>query len=182
VLTGPKKTIQRARKQRQEMSLPEVLLWEVLRGSPEGIRFRRLHPSGQLVSDFFCHTAGLVIEVDGESHNRGDQPEFDERRDVWLQSNGLTVLRIPAREVLNNFDGVFRCILAKAHELKSARDATPRPIPPLKGEVARSDGGVSLVPNETRNPAPPPETATPLRPRKPATSPLRRGSSLEHRP
>jgi very-short-patch-repair endonuclease len=66
VLTGPKPTIQRARKQRQEMSLPEVLLWRVLRGSPEGIRFRRLHPSGRLVSDFYCHKARLVIELDGE--------------------------------------------------------------------------------------------------------------------
>jgi hypothetical protein len=76
MLTGPKKTIQRARKQRQEMSLPEVLLWQVLRGSPEGIRFRRLQPSGQLVSDFFCHKAGLVVELDGETHSQGDQPAF----------------------------------------------------------------------------------------------------------
>jgi very-short-patch-repair endonuclease len=175
VLTGPKKTIQRARKQRQEMSLPEVLLWQVLRGSPEGIRFRRLQPSGQLVSDFFCHKAGLVVELDGETHNRGDQPAFDAKRDAWLLSNGLVVERIAAKDVLRDLDSVYRFILAKAHELKARRDDSPRPIPPLEGEVARSDGGVFPSPNMSRLSASPPETVTPLRQASPATSPLRGG-------
>jgi very-short-patch-repair endonuclease len=181
VLTGPKKTIQRARKQRQEMSLPEILLWKVLRGSPEGIRFRRLQPSGQLVSDFFCHKAGLVIELDGESHSRGDQPEFDVKRDAWLQSNGLTVVRITAKDVLKDLDSVYRFILAKAQDLKTARDAALRPIPPLQGEVAvrRTDGGVSQSPNETRDSASRPETVTPLRQATPATSPAGGGFALE---
>jgi very-short-patch-repair endonuclease len=182
MLTGPEKTIQRARKQRQEMSLPEVLLWQVLRGSPEGIRFRRLQPSGQLVSDFFCHKAGLVIELDGESHNRGDQPEFDVQRDEWLQSHGLVVERIAAKDILRDLDSVYCFILAKAHELKAARDAAPRLIPPLEGEVARSDGGVSLPPIEARTLASLPDAVTPLRPLSGATSPLRGGSTLEHRP
>jgi very-short-patch-repair endonuclease len=182
VLTGPRKVIQRARKQRQEMSLPEVLLWQVFRGSPEGIRFRRLQPSGQLVSDFFCHKAGLVIELDGESHSRGDQPAFDANRDLWLQSNGLVVERIAAKDVLKDLDSVYRFILAKAHELKAERDAAPRPVPPLEGEVARSDGGVSQRQDLSRNSASFPETGTPLRQASPATSPQRGGSSLEHRP
>jgi very-short-patch-repair endonuclease len=182
MLTGPKKTIQRARRQRQEMSLPEVLLWQVLRGSPEGIRFRRLQPSGQLVSDFFCHKAGLVIEIDGESHNHGDQPEFDTKRDAWFQSNGLTVLRIPAHEVLRNLDGVHRFILAKAKELKAARENAPRLMPPLEGEVARSDGGVPSVQKMSRNLASDLGAMIPLRPLSGATSPRRGGFTLEHRP
>jgi very-short-patch-repair endonuclease len=181
VLTGPKETIQRARKQRQEMSLPEVLLWQALRGSPQGLRFRRLQPSGQLVSDFFCHKAGLVIEIDGESHNRGDQPDFDAKRDAWLQSNGLTVLRIGAREVLKDIDAVYRHILAKAHDLKALRDTAPRLIPPLQGEVAvrSTDGGVSLSPNVSRALVSLPETVTPHRPLSGATSPSRGGFALE---
>jgi very-short-patch-repair endonuclease len=173
VLTGPKETIQRARKQRQQMSLPEVLLWRALRGSPEGIRFRRLQPSGQLVSDFFCHKAGLVIEIDGESHNRGDQPAFDAKRDVWLRSNGLTVLRISAREVLKDIDTVYRSILAKARELKALRDQALRLIPPLPGEVAvrSTDGGVSLPPDVSRALLSFPETVIPHRPLSGATSP-----------
>jgi very-short-patch-repair endonuclease len=179
VLTGPKKVIERARKQRQEMSLPEILLWQVLRGSPEGIRFRRLQPSGQLVSDFFCHKAGLVIELDGETHSRGDQPAFDAKRDAWLQSNGLVVERIAAKDVLKDLDAVFRFILARAHALKVERDAAPRPIPPLEGEVARSDGGVSLPPIEARNLASHPDIVIPLRPLSGATSPSRGGFALE---
>ncbi len=175
MLTGPKKTIQRARKQRQEMSRPEGLLWQVLRGSPEGIRFRRLQPSGQLVSDFFCHKAGLVIEIDGISHEMGDQPEFDAKRDAWLQSNGLAVLRVPAKDVLKNMDSVYRLILSKSHEMIAVRKNAPRPIPPLQGEVARSDGGVSSLQNVSRNSASLPGTVTPLRPLSGATSPLRGG-------
>jgi very-short-patch-repair endonuclease len=183
VLTGPNKTIQRARKQRQEMSLPEVLLWQVLRGSPEGIRFRRLQPSGQFVSDFFCHKAGLVIEIDGESHNRSDQPEFDAKRDAWLQSNGLVVERIAANDVLRDLDSVFRFILARAHELKAEREAAPRLIPPLEGEVAArsNDGGVSLRQGMSHSLVPLPDAVIPLRQASPATSPLRGGSTLEHR-
>jgi very-short-patch-repair endonuclease len=195
VLTGPQKTVQRARKQRQHMSLPEVLLWQVLRGSPEGIRFRRLQPSGQLVSDFFCHKAGLVIEIDGESHNRGDQPEFDATRDAWLRANGLVVQRIAAKDVLGDLDAVYRLILAKAHELKAVRESAPRPIPPFDGQarmdcweqsstarVARSDGGVPLPANRSQFSASLSENVTPLRQASPATSPLRGGSTLEHRP
>ena len=182
MLTGPTETIQRARKQRQEMSLPEVLLWQALRGSPEGIRFRRLQPSGQLVSDFFCHKAGLVIELDGESHNRGDQPEFDAKRDAWLRSNGLVVERIAAKDILKDLDSVYRFILAKAHELKAVRDASPRPIPPLQGEVARSGGGVSRLQNLSRTSAPLPDAVIPHRPPAGATSPRRGGTHMEHRP
>jgi very-short-patch-repair endonuclease len=183
MLTGPKKTILRARKQRQEMSLPEILLWQVLRGSPEGIRFRRLQPSGQLVSDFFCHTAGLVIELDGDTHSRGDQPEFDAKRDAWLQSNGLVVERIAAKDVLRDLDAVYRFILARAQDLKAGRDAAPRLIPPLQGEVApelvEGDGGVSLPPIEARTLASLPDIVIPLRPLSGATSPSRGGFALE---
>ncbi len=48
------------------MSLPEVLLWQVLRTRPSDLKFRRQHPSGAYVADFYCHEARLVIEVDGE--------------------------------------------------------------------------------------------------------------------
>jgi Protein of unknown function (DUF559) len=124
-----------------------------------------------------------VIEIDGESHNRGDQPAFDAKRDAWLQSNGLVVERIAAKDVLKDLDSVFRFILVRAHELKAEREAAPRPIPPLEGEVAArsTDGGVSLRQNMSRIAAFRPEAVTPLRPPAGATSPQRGGSPLEHR-
>ena len=99
-----------ARKQRRKMSFPEVLVWQQLRKEPDGVQFRRQHPAGPYVLDFFCATANLAIEIDGESHNCGDRPARDLARDKWLDEQGVRVLRIPAVEVLKNLDGVLLAI------------------------------------------------------------------------
>ena len=64
-----------ARKLRRKMTLPEVILWHWLRQRPEGLKFRRQHPTGPYVLDFFCSDARLAIEVDGEAHSRGNRPD-----------------------------------------------------------------------------------------------------------
>jgi very-short-patch-repair endonuclease len=102
----------RARNQRRKMSLPEVLLWQQLRKKPDGVQFRRQHPAGPYVLDFFCATANLAVEVDGESHNYGDRPARDLARDQWLSDQGVRTLRVPATEVLKNLDGVLQAISA----------------------------------------------------------------------
>ena len=66
---------------------------------------------GRYVLDFYCPAARLVIEIDGEGHGHGDQPERDERRDAWLEAEGLRVLRIPAAEVMADVDAVADGIL-----------------------------------------------------------------------
>jgi len=103
-----------ARKLRRTMTLPEVLLWRELRKKPNGRQYRRQHPAGPYVLDFFCAPANLAIEVDGESHNRGNQPARDERRDKWLEAKGIRVMRIPANDVLMNLDGVLHLIAVAA--------------------------------------------------------------------
>lgn len=80
----------RARALRREMTLPEGMLWQMLRQRPDGLKFRRQHPIGRYVVDFYCPAARLVIEVDGESHSRGDRPERDHQRDAWLKIAGIT--------------------------------------------------------------------------------------------
>jgi very-short-patch-repair endonuclease len=102
----------RARDQRRKMSLPEVLLWQQLRKQPDGVRFRRQHPAGPYVLDFFCATANLGIEIDGEAHNYGDRPAGDLVRDEWLIHQGVRTLRIPAVEVLRNLNGVLQAVSA----------------------------------------------------------------------
>jgi very-short-patch-repair endonuclease len=99
-----------ARRLRRKMTLPEVLLWNQLRKEPNGLRYRRQHPAGPYVLDFFCATANLAIEVDGEAHSRGDRPSRDENRDRWLETQGVRIIRIPACEVLNNLAGVLQSI------------------------------------------------------------------------
>jgi hypothetical protein len=70
LLRTPIKQVKRARKLRREMSLPEVLLWQALRTRPGGLKFRKQFPIGAIIVDFACLERRLIVEVDGESHNR----------------------------------------------------------------------------------------------------------------
>ncbi|MCX7602396.1 MAG: endonuclease domain-containing protein [Meiothermus sp.] len=95
---------ERARELRRNMTPAERKLWSVLRGF--SVRFRRQRPIGPYIVDFYCAEAGLVIEVDGESHFSQEGRAYDARRDAYLQSLGLRVLRFSNLEVLSNADGV----------------------------------------------------------------------------
>ena len=104
-------TVMRARGLRREMSLPEGMLWQLLRQRPDGFKFRRQHPIGSCVVDFYCPASRLVIEVDGESHSMGDRPERDAMRDQWLTSQGMRVLRFVATDVIRDRQSVISAIL-----------------------------------------------------------------------
>lgn len=106
-------TIVRARELRRSLSLPEGTLWQVLRTRPGGLKFRRQHPMGPFVLDFYCPAAKLAIEVDGASHDMGDNPERDARRDVWLKEQGLRMLRVKAADVLEDLEAVVRMMVAE---------------------------------------------------------------------
>ena len=114
MLTGPAQTVRLARRLRKEMTLPEVILWTELRKRPAGLKFRNQHPAGKYVVDFFCASAKLAIEIDGEAHSRGDRPVKDAARDQWLSRSGIATLRIAAHDVLSNLDGVITHILEQA--------------------------------------------------------------------
>ena len=112
VLKQPIKAVKRARALRKEMSLPEVLLWMQLRQRPGGFKFRKQVPQHPYTLDFACLSARLAIEVDGEAHNRGDQPMRDEVRDRVMAARGFRTLRLPAYEVLKNMEGCVAMIVA----------------------------------------------------------------------
>jgi very-short-patch-repair endonuclease len=82
------------------------MLWQVLRKRPDGLKFRRQHPIGRCIVDFYCPAARLVIEVDGESHSRGEHPQRDRRRDEWLKGQGLRVVRFGAIDVISDLQSV----------------------------------------------------------------------------
>jgi very-short-patch-repair endonuclease len=127
--------VKRARKLRREMSLPEVLLWEQLRQRPGGFKFRKQCPQHPFVIDFACLETRLAIEVDGEAHDRGDKPQRDIERGAYLEAVGFTIMRIPAREVLGNMEGVLAGIVAKCQALG-----------PLHHPAAPDDGQVRIAP------------------------------------
>ncbi len=126
-------TVYAARKLRRKMSLPEVLLWQRLRGSPEGLAFRKQHPIDPFVADFYCSAARLVIEIDGISHDMGSMPESDEIRAAFLAESGFQVLRIAAGDVLEDPDEVAASIVAHAADPLHHRAARGGP-PPRAGE------------------------------------------------
>jgi very-short-patch-repair endonuclease len=107
-------TTRKARQLRRKMTLPEVVLWHWLRQRPDGLKFRRQHPTGPYVLDFFCSDARLAVEVDSEAHSRGDRPARNAARDHWLLTAGIETLRVPAVELLKNADGALQWILLSA--------------------------------------------------------------------
>ena len=107
-------TVAMVRQQRKNMNLPEVLLWNQLKGQPQSVKFRRQHPSSRIGMDFYCSDARLVIEVDGFAHNTGDRPERDERRDAFLRSKGIDTVRIAASDVLRDATAVAESIIQLA--------------------------------------------------------------------
>ncbi|WP_245964368.1 endonuclease domain-containing protein [Sphingorhabdus wooponensis] len=116
-----------ARKLRRKMTLPEVLLWEKVRTNKIGVKFRRQHPIGAYVADFYCAAAKLVIEIDGEAHDRGDRPQRDDARNAMMQAAGYKVLRIAAVDVLKDLDTVLQTICAWTNSPLHRASTVPLP-------------------------------------------------------
>jgi very-short-patch-repair endonuclease len=99
--------------------------------------FRRQHPIGRYVLDFYCAGARLAVEIDGLSHDLGDRPQRDATRDAWLKTRGLTIMRIAGSEAMRNTDEVADAIVRMAIEMIRARapstTLTRGPPPPLRG-------------------------------------------------
>ena len=126
IVVGQKVTaakVQRARELRQKMTPAERELWQKLRANRlDGWHFRRQQIIDGFIVDFYCHQAGLVIEIDGPIH--AEQREADAEREAVLRARGLTVLRFTNREVMNRMRTVLSAI----------REALRAISPPRSGE------------------------------------------------
>ncbi|MES1996773.1 MAG: DUF559 domain-containing protein [Pseudomonadota bacterium] len=123
-----------ARKLRRDLSLPEALLWQRLRGQQTGLKFRRQHPVGPYVVDFYCPAVTTVVEIDGEAHNRAGRPDRDAARDAFLRENGLRVVHVSAQRVLADPDAAADAIVAfVARPLHHLPEVANGP-PPRAGE------------------------------------------------
>jgi very-short-patch-repair endonuclease len=103
-----------ARKLRRKMSLPEVLLWQRLRGGKADLKFRRQHPIGPYIVDFYCAEARLVVEIDGKVHDATEAQAQDAQRDAFVRENGYQVLRLNAANVLKNADEAAAAVVSLA--------------------------------------------------------------------
>ena len=98
-------TVQTARRLRGKLTDAEQVLWSALRDSRmQGIKFRRQHPFGPYVLDFFCVNAQLAVELDGGIHDQPEQKDYDKERTAFLEANGLRVMRFRNEEIADNLD------------------------------------------------------------------------------
>jgi very-short-patch-repair endonuclease len=140
-LEGSPNSRRNAKRLRQEMTPPELALWLALRGNDAGLRFRKQCPAGEYVLDFYCAPARLAIEVDGEVHERGDRPARDAKRDQWLASKNVRVVRYSAKQVLTNLEGVLRQIIDIALARRDTIEAHRQPLPPSPSAPPPPGGG-----------------------------------------
>ena len=93
-----------------------TVLWDKLRGRQLGeYKFKRQRVFGRFILDFYCPECKLVIELDGEIHQR--QQEHDAQRTEQLQYYGVTVLRFNNQDVIEETDKVLVEILVRCKEL-----------------------------------------------------------------
>ena len=107
----PARIQRRARELRREMTSAEKLLWSCLRNKQlNGLKFRRQHPLGPFIADFYCAARRLVVEIDGDIHDL--QPERDAVRTEQFEQYGYRVIRFRNEQVLNDIEDVLAAIEA----------------------------------------------------------------------
>ncbi len=130
------------RRLRSNQTLAEQRLWAKLRTHHiHGLKFRRQHEIGSYIVDFFCPERSLVIEVDGDVHATETQQTKDLKREDYLKSLGLQVVRYTNNDVIKNLDGVLEDLSQRVLQNSTSpspslqmrgrfdNDATPKPSP-----------------------------------------------------
>lgn len=138
----------RAGELRQAMTPPERALWRVLQNEKLGLKFRRQHPLGPYIPDFFARAACLVVEVDGKTHATPTAQQHDAARDAYMQALGLRVMRFSAQQIFRDLPAVTRAIQLACAErvLPDQPDKQWRYIQYLKpGDTVYA--GLPLVPS-----------------------------------
>ena len=146
-----------AREMRSGMTDAEALLWKLLRNRRlAGAKFRRQHPMGRYILDFYCVEQKLCIELDGGQH--GEAMAYDQLRDQWLQGQGIRILRFWNNQMLMETEGVLEMIYLA---LLAVAPATPAPAgtltaAPAGALTAAPAGALTAAPASALIPGPSP--------------------------
>ncbi len=93
---------------RRSLTPPEARLWACLKGGKlGGFKFRRQHPIGPYILNFYCAAARLAVEVDGAIHEQDGQATHDLRRTAWLAAQKIDVVRFFALSVRDGLDEIL---------------------------------------------------------------------------
>jgi very-short-patch-repair endonuclease len=113
---------EKRRQFRGSMTDAEVILWSRLKGRQLlGCKFRRQYSLGSFVIDFFSVEIKLGIELDGYSHVQPGAPECDLKRQQFIESFGIRIVRIFNAKVHENLDGVLEMIARAVRERRAGR-------------------------------------------------------------
>lgn len=139
--------LSRCRELRKNATDAENLLWQLLRDRQlEGLKFRRQHPLGGYILDFYCHEERLAIELDGSGHLETDQARRDEQRTKDLAALGVRVIRFWNHDVLGNPQGALLAILSAVEgdpyfDALVEEDPHPNRLPVGEGATFSSSEG-----------------------------------------
>ncbi|MCI0545456.1 MAG: DUF559 domain-containing protein [Actinobacteria bacterium] len=104
----------RAAQLRRTMPDAETILWSFLRRRGVlGQRFRRQYVVGRVILDFYCPARRLAVEIDGPTHDLDE----DTRRDVWLATQGIEVMRFCNDDIYTELYDVLGDITERLHVL-----------------------------------------------------------------
>jgi very-short-patch-repair endonuclease len=104
----PVNPISNARRLRRDQTPEEKQLWRALRaGRFAGFKFRRQHPVGKYILDFYCASARLALELDGFGHGNPAQREHDLARQQRLALEGIEELRYWNHQWRRNQTGIL---------------------------------------------------------------------------
>jgi len=127
----------RARRLRSNTTDAEARIWRALRRNQiKNAGFRRQHPMGPFILDFYCPSLRLGIEIDGGQHSFDENRLSDERRSQWFSERGILIVRFWNNDVLANTVGVLSAIARVVDE--RIRAQTPTPTLPLSGGGRRA--------------------------------------------
>ena len=131
----PADILEYTRTLRNKQTDAEKLLWGLLRGRRfAGRKFRRQHPIGRYILDFYCHECRLAVELDGGQHNDGETKSYDDRRSRFLREQGVRVVRFWNHDVLLQTDSVLESLWHEIHSGSLSSPPSPQtPLPEGEG-------------------------------------------------
>jgi very-short-patch-repair endonuclease len=123
-LNADEETFRQAHSLRRKMTEAEKRLWNELKNRKlNGLKFRRQHPLRWYIADFYCHERRLVIELDGEIHEKNSIKENDQNRSAELDRLGIIIIRFKNEQILNSLSEVL-------NEIRKVVNNTPSQISP----------------------------------------------------
>lgn len=112
--------LEKRRRLRKRSTSTEIIIWAKLRGRQlENCKFRRQYSVGPFVIDFYAPELKLAIEIDGPIHFQPEAIEYDKRRQLYLETKGIYVIRFTNNQVYQELDGVLEAIAQTVSQLRT---------------------------------------------------------------